>query len=245
MTYFSRPQSVEAIQWTGDNGPDLIAAFDGKVTIEQHRTAEEWHCALLAGKDGAQEWVPVPVGHWLVHPPGDLSDIWPVEDAYFQEKYAAAPADDFIGPCLNCGEWKDSYYPLGMSWSDGRVGFLCHKCAEDRRVDNDRCPDGAHHGDFSIGSDVWPGTSKVIEEMGEALQVLGKLIGTGGDPTHWDGSDLRERLVEELGDVLGAIWFFTLCNLSVQELIDVNERSDAKRLLFEQWHAGRRSTSND
>jgi len=36
-------------------------------------------------------------------------------------------------------------------------------------------------GDFSIGSAVWPGVSKVIEEMGELQQVLGKLIAVAGD----------------------------------------------------------------
>ncbi len=87
MRFVSKPSTVEAVQWTGDNGPELLAVFGGKVTIEQHRTDEEFHCALLAGKDGSQEWVPVPSGHWLVHPPDDLSDIWPVADSYFQEKY--------------------------------------------------------------------------------------------------------------------------------------------------------------
>lgn len=90
MRYISKPQEVEAYLWTGTNGPELLDAFGGiggKVTIEQHRTDEEYHCGLLAGKDGAQEWVPVPVGHWLVHQPGDLSDIWPVDPDYFEAKY--------------------------------------------------------------------------------------------------------------------------------------------------------------
>ena len=89
--YVSKPQHVEAVQWTGDNGPELVAAFNGKVTVE-HRGDHKYICNLLAGKDGAQEWVPVPVGHWIVHQPGDLSDIWPVEDAYFRAKYE--PADE-------------------------------------------------------------------------------------------------------------------------------------------------------
>jgi hypothetical protein len=36
--------------------------------------------------------VPVPVGHWLVHQPGDLSDIWPVDPHYFEAKYEPATA---------------------------------------------------------------------------------------------------------------------------------------------------------
>jgi hypothetical protein len=45
---------------------------------------------LLAGKDGAQEWVPVPVGHWLVCQPGNKSDVWPVDPDYFAGKYELA-----------------------------------------------------------------------------------------------------------------------------------------------------------
>jgi hypothetical protein len=88
MLYRSKPQNVEAVQWTGTN-LDLAAEFDGKVTVET-RGDGEYFCTLLAGKDGAQEWVPVPIGHWLVHPQGDLSDIWPVEDSYFRNKYEEA-----------------------------------------------------------------------------------------------------------------------------------------------------------
>jgi hypothetical protein len=46
-------------------------------------------------------------------------------------------------------------------------------------------------GPYSIGSTVWPGLSKLVEEMGEVGQVVGKLIATGGDPAHRDGTDLR------------------------------------------------------
>lgn len=34
-------------------------------------------------------------------------------------------------------------------------------------------------GPFSIGSTTWPGVSRVLEELGELGQVLGKLIGSG------------------------------------------------------------------
>jgi hypothetical protein len=93
MRYRSRPQEVEAIQWTGTNNQEIIDAFDGKACIET-RDRVEYFCTLLAGKDGAQEWVPVPVGHWLVHLPGDISDVWPVDGAYFQAKYEVAPLID-------------------------------------------------------------------------------------------------------------------------------------------------------
>jgi NTP pyrophosphatase (non-canonical NTP hydrolase) len=92
--------------------------------------------------------------------------------------------------------------------------------------------DGA--GPYSIGSDVWPGLSKLIEECGEVIQVAGKLLGTGGNTTHWDGSDLRVRLQEELADLTAAIAFVgDFCDL---DLTAVEGRIDAKYALFEQWH---------
>jgi hypothetical protein len=95
---------------------------------------------------------------------------------------------------------------------------------------------GASH-DFAIGGSVWPGASKLIEEIGEVAQVLGKLIATGGDVSHWDGAGpLDQRLIEELGDVLGAIAFFESVNFTPTERIDIHARAEEKRLLFEGWH---------
>lgn len=79
--YVSKPQQVEAIQWTGDQVPIIGSVFFGVVRFT-------WDgLELLAGKDGAQGWVPVPVGHWLVRNPGDPSDNWPVDPVYFAGKY--------------------------------------------------------------------------------------------------------------------------------------------------------------
>lgn len=87
----SRPQIVEAIQWTGDNAEAIFAAVGAdKVYIEEYFGewgSIEYKLRLEAGVDGVQGYVDVPVGHWLVHPPGDLSDVWPVEDEYFRNKY--------------------------------------------------------------------------------------------------------------------------------------------------------------
>ena len=91
-------------------------------------------------------------------------------------------------------------------------------------------------GDFSIGSSVWPGTSKLIEEMGELHQVLGKLIATAGDTEHWSG-DLRQKLVEEIGDVRAAIRFFEEQNMTGTELVLIEKRSRVEKLaLFRKWH---------
>lgn len=98
-------------------------------------------------------------------------------------------------------------------------------------------------GDFSIGSSVWPGISKLIEECGEVTQVAGKLMGSKGDPAHWDGSDLKKRLESELGDLLAAVSFVeTHCRL---DLVAISDRRKEKRALFEQWHAAEDPTPRE
>lgn len=89
-------------------------------------------------------------------------------------------------------------------------------------------------GDFSIGSNVWPGVSKLIEEAGELLQVLGKLMATGGELDHWDGTNLRTRIEDELADVYAAIKF-VIDHSEIDEEY-VLARADKKVRLFNKWH---------
>lgn len=113
-------------------------------------------------------------------------------------------------------------------------------------------------GEFSIGGELWPGLSKLMEESGEAVEVLpelillkllgrlnqvcGKIIGNEGRPDHWDGSNLPTRLTEELGDVLAGIWFVADKNGDIMEA--VTERAVAKIKLYEQWHGERLQERN-
>lgn len=92
-------------------------------------------------------------------------------------------------------------------------------------------------GPYSIGSDTWPGLAKLAEECGEVIQVIGKIIALGGaeNYSHWDGSDVRHRLQEELGDVLAAIDFVQSHN--PLDDMAIARRQDQKTVLFEQWHA--------
>lgn len=83
--YNSKPTTIDAVQWDGRNDDECLEFCPGKVRIVDN--AGGGGLLLLAGKDGAQEWVPVPTGHWLVCQPGDKSDIWPVDAAYFAAKY--------------------------------------------------------------------------------------------------------------------------------------------------------------
>ena len=92
---------------------------------------------------------------------------------------------------------------------------------------------------FAIGADRWPGISKLMEETAEVVQVCSKLLATYGDVMHWDGSNLRDRLEEELGDALAAIDFvLMLCPLDAQRVM---ERRASKLKLFQQWHREQRS----
>ena len=101
--FVSRPQHVEAVQWDNtDEAVDrLWAHTHGKIQVrfgDRPGDAGDRTLYLEAGALGAQGLVPVPVGHWVVHPPGDVSDIWPVEDAYFRAKYQPAHNDGSPSP---------------------------------------------------------------------------------------------------------------------------------------------------
>lgn len=90
------------------------------------------------------------------------------------------------------------------------------------------------HGDFSIGSDVWSGISKLIEEAGEVTQVCGKLIALAGASEHWDGTNLRERLEDELADLQAAIEF--VASRNELDAGRIGRRVDEKIALFNKWH---------
>lgn len=89
-------------------------------------------------------------------------------------------------------------------------------------------------GSFSIGSHVWPGLSKLVEELGELSQVSGKLIGTGGIVEHWDGSNLRVRFEEEMADVIAAVLFFATQNGF--DLNRIKARAAKKLAQYRVWH---------
>lgn len=89
----SRPSSIDAIRWNGQNF-DAVRQWLGTTHDEQIKAklapsedGSRYDLKLLAGKHGAQEYVPVPVGHWVVSQPGDRSDVWPVDHDYFITKY--------------------------------------------------------------------------------------------------------------------------------------------------------------
>lgn len=92
---------------------------------------------------------------------------------------------------------------------------------------------------FAIGDEVYPGLSKVTEECGEVLQVIGKLMATHGKAQHWDGQDLAARLVEELADLQAAI-VFVMGDGTLHGRALFNERYREKLNLFQRWHREQR-----
>lgn len=93
--------------------------------------------------------------------------------------------------------------------------------------------------EYNIGSNTWPGLSKLIEEMGEVGQVVGKILGTGGVPNHWDGTNLVDRLHEELADLEAAIQFVK--EINGLDLMRCAERRAEKVALFYEWHEAQSS----
>ena len=83
---------------------------------------------------------------------------------------------------------------------------------------------------------VFDGLGKLVEEMGELAQVAGKQMACWPERDHWDGSNLKYRLEEEIADVRAAISFVSKhFDLDYSRIAD---RYDAKRDLFEYWHNG-------
>lgn len=87
---------------------------------------------------------------------------------------------------------------------------------------------------YSIGSQHCPGLSKLIEEAGEVQQVAGKIIGFGSLGVHWDGSDLRQRLEDEIADCIAATDFVVEVNNLDWDRIEARRR--AKLATFRGWH---------
>lgn len=104
MKFRSKPSEIEAIQYGPEWDPLLVnrvAEFiagrplmaNDPETVEYVQPYGPWdppeHCTIQiqAGANGAQGWVPVPLGHWIVRSVGDHTDHWPVEPGYFEAKY--------------------------------------------------------------------------------------------------------------------------------------------------------------
>jgi NTP pyrophosphatase (non-canonical NTP hydrolase) len=89
---------------------------------------------------------------------------------------------------------------------------------------------------YAIGSDHLPGLSKLVEEMGETGQIVGKIMGLGHMGEHWDGKEeLRIRLQNELADLMAAVLFVNEKNYLDAKAI--RKRTEMKLKRFNRWHA--------
>lgn len=84
MRYRSKPSEIDAIQWLGTNGAEVVAFAPGKVALPNPPDTST--LLIIAGVGGQQGWVPVSLGDWLGRNP-DESDLWPIEAARFAAKY--------------------------------------------------------------------------------------------------------------------------------------------------------------
>lgn len=91
--------------------------------------------------------------------------------------------------------------------------------------------------DYGIGSKVWPGLAKVVEEQGELAQVLGKIMGSDGRDVYWDGQNLRAMAMEEIADLEASLAFFKSENFSRGERDTIADRKMRKVSKFHYWHA--------
>jgi len=94
---------------------------------------------------------------------------------------------------------------------------------------------------FAFGDQEWPGVAKVIEEMGELGQVLGRIMAVHGAPAFLDvpPTDLRAQFVRELADLRAAIDFCS-GELTRDERGLFAERRTTKLQLFQKWHREQR-----
>lgn len=105
---------------------------------------------------------------------------------------------------------------------------------------------------FFIGAKKWPGITKVMEKCAEVIQVCAKLQATLGESVlpapsfdgadgrgqasaivHWDGTNLKERLEDEMGDALAAFDF--VIHHGELNSARIAARRREKRALFEKW----------
>jgi NTP pyrophosphatase (non-canonical NTP hydrolase) len=82
------------------------------------------------------------------------------------------------------------------------------------------------------------GLAKLIEEAGEVQQVAGKLIQypelqLDEGAYHPDGTQLRRRLQDEMGDLIAACIFVSR-KLKLDELC-IDDRAQRKIALFNKW----------
>lgn len=88
---------VEAVRWRGDNVSEIIA-FGGFLRVAGDGRLELYH---------DDEFVTVPVGHWIVRYRGDHSEHWPMAHDRSRPSPPGPPEP---------GEVRRSVFGLGSRW---------------------------------------------------------------------------------------------------------------------------------
>ncbi|HTU06252.1 MAG TPA: hypothetical protein VMG13_11935 [Trebonia sp.] len=99
-------------------------------------------------------------------------------------------------------------------------------------------------GPYSIGSDTWPGLSRLAADAAQVVRVACTIMGNRGDTQPEAEADgLRESLQEELGDLRAAIDY--VIGKNALDWDAVNRRRDRKRSLYERGTDEDRLVSGD
>lgn len=89
---------------------------------------------------------------------------------------------------------------------------------------------------FAIGDKEWPGLSKLVEECGEVIQIVGRLMQTRGEFRQWNKLDLKTELENEIADLKAACMFVEdTCGLDFERIV---ERREEKLAKYRKWHSG-------
>lgn len=95
---------------------------------------------------------------------------------------------------------------------------------------------GAEH-PLCIGSDTWPGLAKLGEESSELGQVIGKITAFPFTVDHPDGTNLRTRIEDEIGDVMAAVSFVVTHPKNALDVERIDARCREKFDRFTRWDA--------
>jgi hypothetical protein len=99
---------------------------------------------------------------------------------------------------------------------------------------------------YSIGSDTWPGLSRLAADAAQVVRVAWTIMGNCGDTqpdAEAETAGLRESLQEELGDLRAAIDY--VIGKNALDWDAVNRRRDRKRSLYERGADEDRVISRD
>jgi hypothetical protein len=99
-------------------------------------------------------------------------------------------------------------------------------------------------GPYSIGSETWPGLSRLAADAAQVVRVACTIMGNGGDTLHEaETTGLRESLQEELGDLRAAIDY--VIGKNALDWDAVNRRRDRRRSLYERGTDDDRAHARD